>query len=328
MYDRTGMKRFEEQGCEVTVVDSSDPAQISGAVRDADALWVRYPERVTAAILDAGPRLVVVSSSGFGTDNLAIEHATKSGVLVVNQRGLGRIPVAEQTVLLLLAVMRQLVRGDATTRDGSAWDTRSDLRLFELEGKTVGVVGLGFIGSEVARKLRVAFNCRVLGYDPHVDARLAALSGVERFESLDEMLPLCDALCLCPELNPETRMMISKRELELLKPGAFVVNTSRGGVLDLDALDEALRTGQVAGAGLDVYEPEPPTGHPILQNPALTVSPHIAGITVETTARMTSSAVEQVVTALAGIMPRYPMNAEAWSGPASRRPNEKEVSRR
>jgi phosphoglycerate dehydrogenase-like enzyme len=321
MYERSGTQLFAEAGHEVVVVDSSDLADLRPALAAADALWVRYPERATAQVLDAGPRLAVVSTSGFGTDGIDIAHATSRGILVVNQRGLGRIPVAEHTVMLLLATMRQLLASDAATRNGSAWERRSDMHLYELEGKTIALVGLGFIGSEVARKLRVAFDCRVLAYDPHVDPRLAALSGVEMVESLQHALPQCAALCLCPELNSETRDLISTRELALLPRGAFVVNTSRGGVLDLDALEAGLRSGHIAGAGLDVFEPEPPVGHPILTNPNVILSPHMAGITVETTARMTASAVEQVLTALAGEMPRNPMNEAAWSGPASRRPH-------
>ena len=320
MYNRSGMGDLEAKGHRVVVIDSSDADAVCAALPDADALWARYPERVTSDILGAGRRLAVVSSSGFGTDNIDIAHATEAGILVVNQRGLGRIPVAEHAVMLLLAVMRQLLWCDGATRDGSAWVQRSDLKLFELEGKTIGLIGLGFIGSEVARKLRVAFNCRVLAYDPHVDARLAALSGAEMIESLDALLPQCDALCICPELTPETRNIVGARELALLRPGTFVVNTSRGGVVDLDALDAAVRSGHVPGAGLDVFNPEPPNGHPILENRRVILSPHIAGITVEATARMTASAVEQLDVALTGAMPRFPMNPQAWESSNSRRP--------
>jgi phosphoglycerate dehydrogenase-like enzyme len=320
MYDRSGMDQMKAAGHDVVVVDSSSLADLRPALAEADALWVRYPEKATADVLAAGPRLAIVSSSGFGTDNVDIPAATAAGILVVNQRGLGRIPVPEHAIMMLLACFRQLVANDAATREGSVWNRRSDLELYELEGKTIALLGLGFIGSELARKLRVAFNCRVLAYDPYVDARLVALSGAELFESLEAMLPLCDAFVLCPELTPETRKIISRRELALLRRGAYVVNTSRGGVLDLDAIDEALRSGHLAGAGIDVYDPEPPLGHPILTNPRATLSSHTAGITREATARMTASAVEQILAALTGTMPRYPMNEDAWEGVRSRRP--------
>jgi D-3-phosphoglycerate dehydrogenase len=124
---------------------------------------------------------------------------------------------------------------------------------------------------------------------------------------------------VCPELTPQTRNIIGARELALLRPGSYVVNTSRGGVVDLDALDAALNSGHIAGAGLDVFEPEPPSAHPIVRNRRALLSPHIGGITVEATARMAESAVEQLDAALTGTLPRFPMNPEAWQSARSRR---------
>jgi phosphoglycerate dehydrogenase-like enzyme len=323
MYDPVGLDILRERGADVVLVDSSDPADVIAALRGASALWFRYPERVDREILEAAQDLVVVSTSGFGTDKVDIAAATSLGILVVNQPGFGRIPVSEHTLTLMLAAAKRLVWSDRSTRDGTAWTQRSGLTITELEGKTVGIVGLGYVGSELARKLIAAFGCRVLGYDPYVDPRLAQLAGVEMVSALDAMLRQSAFLCLCPVLTEETERMIGRRELALLPEGAIVVNTSRGRVLDLDAVADALKSGRVRAAGLDVYEPEPlPADHPLAGNPDVLLTPHTGGLSVETTSRMTVSAIDQIFAAIVGDMPHAPVNREVWSQPQSRRPRQ------
>lgn len=321
MYDPTGQQQLEAAGAKVTTVDSDDANDVIAALPGARALWVRYPQTVTEAILDAADDLVVLSTSGFGYDKIDIPAATRRGILIVNNQGFGRIPVSEHTLMLVLATIKQLFWSDAATRDGSGWDQRSGMEIYELEGKTVGIVGLGWIGSELARKLTLAFRCHVLGYDPYCDPRIPFVAEVERRSNLLEMLGECDILCVCPELTETSRGLIGKAALAALPKGAFVVNTSRGQVLDLDALAIALESGHIAAAGLDVYEPEPlPDGHPILKNPRVVLTPHTAGLSVETTRRMTKNAVEQMLTAMHGDLPPFVLNPEAWDGPQSRRP--------
>lgn len=322
MYHPGGHKMLEQRGMDVVIIDSSDPGEIKQALHGARALWVRTPERLTADILDAGKDLVLVSTSGFGTDNIDIKAATERGILVVNHRGFGRVPVSEHAILMILAAAKQLVWGDQATRNGSAWATRSGLELFELEGKTVGVVGIGFIGSEIARKLRLGFRCRVVGYDPYVDPRLARLAEVEMMPRLHDLLRISEILVLVPELTDETRNLIGADELSTLPKGAIVVNVGRGQVLDLDALANALDRGHVRAAGLDVVYPEPlPDKHPLLGNPRVTFSPHLAGGTFEATVELAKSAVDQIATGLSGAFPTSPINRAAWDGPRSRRPN-------
>lgn len=321
MYDPAGHKMLADAGVDVVVVDSSNAGELKQVLHGASALWVRTPERLTADVLDAGKDLVVASTSGFGTDNIDIEAATERGILVVHHRGFGRVPASEHAVLLILAAAKQLVWGDRAARDGSAWAKRTGLDLIELDGKTVGIVGLGFIGSEIARKLRYGFRCRVLGYDPYVDARLAALADVEMMADLHAMLRLSRILVLVPELTHETREMIGAAELAALPRGAIVVNAGRGGVLDVDALSHALDRGHLRAAGLDVTSPEPLSpGHPLLSNPKVTFSPHVAGTTVEASLKLAQSAVDQILAALDGVMPASPVNPAAWEGSRSRRP--------
>jgi phosphoglycerate dehydrogenase-like enzyme len=321
MYDPAGHGLLEAGGVAVEIVDTPDPAVLKAALGEARGLWVRTPERVTADVLDAGSELVVVSTSGFGTDNVDIAAATERGILVVNHRGFGRIPVSEHTILLILALAKQLVRGDTGARDGTGWSERTGEAFFELEGKTVGILGLGHIGAELARKLRLGFRCRVLAYDPYADPRLPPLVEAETMPSLDELLRQSRILCLVPELTPETRNMIGARELAKLPRGALVVNTGRGAVLDLAALIGALDSGHLGGAALDVLYPEPPApDHPILKHRKVILTPHIAGLTAETARRSAESAVEQILAALRGEMPRFPVNPEVWRQQRTRRP--------
>lgn len=321
MYDQVGHELFREAGAELAIVDSTDPQAVKAELAGARGLWVRTPERVTADIMDAAPKLAVVSTSGFGTDNIDLPAATERGILVVNNLGFGRKPVSEHTIMLLLAVMNRLIWADAATRDRAGWAGRTDMDFLELEGSRVGIVGLGYIGSELARKLRDGFRCRVLGYDPHVNPRLPLLAGVERVEALDDLLKQVGVLCLCAELTDETRHMISARELALLPPRSVVINTARGQLLDLDALSDALASGHIFGAGIDVTSPEPlPEDHPLFCRNNVVMTPHVAGLTVETAEAQTRFAVKQVMTVIGGGEPVFPVNPQAWEGPASRRP--------
>ncbi|MGI9387131.1 MAG: NAD(P)-dependent oxidoreductase [Methyloligellaceae bacterium] len=323
MYDQIGHKLLEEAGSTVAVVDTSDVEPVKAEVADAQALWVRTPERVTAEIMDVAPSLVVISTSGFGTDNIDLKAATERGILVVNHLGFGRTPVAEHSLMLLLALMKKLIWSDRAARDGSGWKERSGLDIPELEGKTVGLVGLGYIGTDLARKLKLGFHCRVLAYDPHVDPRMAAATDVELCPTLNDMLCQSHALCVCAELNDETRNMISDDALNALTKGAFVVNAARGQIIDLDALLRALDSGHIAGAGLDVVFPEPlPEDHPLLSHSKVIFSPHTAGVTREAVEALSHSAADQITAALCGKRPRFPVNPAAWEGSESRRPKE------
>jgi len=322
MYDKTGAALLEQKtGLKVVTVDTSAAEEVHRELADASALWVRTPERVTSDLLEAAPNLVVVSTSGFGTDNVDLAAATELGILVVNHPGFGRIPVAEHTILLLLACLKQIVWSDRATRDGSAWEQRTGLEFYELEGKTVGLVGLGYIGADVARKLILGFRAKVKAYDPYVNARLPLSLDVEMCSSLDELLCESQLLCICPELTDETRDFIGERELMKLPKGAIVVNTARGQVLQLDALAKALECGHIRSAGLDVVYPEPlPKGHSLLNNPKVIFTPHTGGLSAETSARLAVSAAEQISDVLLGRTPRFPVNPDAWKGSASRRP--------
>lgn len=321
MYDQMGHKLFEEAGADVVVVDSTDAQAVLAELPDANAIWVRTPERITADMMNAAPQLAVISTSGFGTDNVDIAAATERGILVVNNLGFGRKPVSEHTIMLLLAVMNRLTWADAGARDGTAWSLRTNTDFRELQGSTIGLIGLGYVGSELARKLTAGFRCRVLAYDPYVNKRIPPSVGAEMAADLDTMLQQISVLCICAELTDETRNMISARELGLLQKGSVIINAARGQILDIDALSDALVSGHIFGAGIDVTYPEPlPSDHPIYERDNVIFTPHTAGLTRETATAQTRFSVEQVMTVLNGGEATFPVNPQAWQGKASRKP--------
>ncbi|HLW61741.1 MAG TPA: hydroxyacid dehydrogenase [bacterium] len=293
------------------------PDRLRSALRDADAVLVRLPARITREVIAAASRLRVIGTAGAGFDNIDVAAATAAGIPVVNNAGVGPNPVAEHTVGLMIALARRIVAGDRRLRrDG--WACRERLLGAELgtelSGKTVGIVGFGFIGRRVAGICTAAFGSRVLAYDPFLEDAAFAAAGVERRGDLDALLPEVDFLTVHTPLSEETRHVIGARELALLRPTAYLINCARGGVVDADALADALRAGRLAGAGIDVFDPEPPAHpHPLYALENVIVTPHIAGLSDETNRRLSVSAAEQVLQVLADERPPRLVNPEVWS---------------
>jgi D-3-phosphoglycerate dehydrogenase len=241
-------------------------------------LIVRSATRVDAALLDGAPDLKVVARAGVGVDNIDVVAASQRGVAVMNAPGGNTISAAELTMALLLAVARRVTVADRSIRQGR-WE-RSSLRGVELRGKTLGVIGAGRIGWEVAQRCR-AFAMDIIVYDPYLPAeRVDELH--PHLVSLDGLIENADVITLHVPLNAETRGLIGEETLARMKKGAFVLNVSRGGVVDETALAKALRNGRIAGAGLDVYEHEPLSpDSPLLDAPNLVLTPHLGASTKE-----------------------------------------------
>ena len=268
-------------GVEVVVHPGLRGPELAAAARGADVLIVRSWQRATREVLAAGAgRLAAVVQASAGLDNIDHDAAAELGVRVVGVDPGNATSVAELTLLSLLALFRN-VRGYWAGGGVAAWPDRETLRDREIRRKTLGLVGLGRVGSRVARRA-AAFEMRVLAYDPYLaDADFAA-RGAERIRSLDEMLPLLDALSLHCPLTDETRGMIDARRLDLLPRGAVVVNTARGAVLDLPAVVRALDAGRLHGAAIDVWPEEPPpAGAAAPRHPKILPTPHLAGHTAE-----------------------------------------------
>ncbi len=281
---------------EIRHVDGTDRPALLTALGDADALLVRSATRVDAEALGAASRLKVVARAGVGLDNVDVPAATARGVMVVNAPTSNIVSAAEHAVALLLATARHIPAADASLRAGQ-WK-RSAYTGVELNGKTVGVVGLGKIGQLVAQRL-AAFDVRLVAYDPYVAPARAAQLGIELLD-LDELLRQADMISIHLPKTPETLGLIGKDQLALTKPGVLIVNAARGGLVDEDALAEAVRSGHVGGAGIDVYVTEPTTSSPLFELPRVVVTPHLGASTDEAQDRAGTDVARSVQLALAG----------------------------
>ena len=246
-------------------------------VSDADALIVRSAVDVNAGVIEAAKKLRVVGRAGVGVDNIDADAATRRGIVVMNTPGANAVAVAEHTFGLMLSLARFIPRADQTTRAGK-WEKKS-LQGRELRGKTLGIIGLGRIGVEVARRA-AAFAMEIIAYDPFVSASLARDLDITML-SLDELYGRADYISLHVGLTPQTQGMINEASLAKMKKGVRIVNCARGELIEEAALEEALKSGQVAGAALDVFRKEPPGESSLLALPNVIATPHIAGSTEE-----------------------------------------------
>ena len=243
------------------------------------AIVVRSQTKVTAAVLNAGAQLRVVGRAGVGVDNVDVETATRRGVIVMNAPGGNTISTAEHAFSLLLGVARKIPQADAVIRRGS-WD-RKNLEGVELYDKTLGIIGMGRIGSELSRRA-IAFGMRVIAHDPYLSSTRARTLQVELVEELDDLLARADFLTLHTPLTSETHHLLDAARLAKLKPGARVINCARGGLIDENALAAALQGRHIAAAALDVFEIEPlPDDSPLRAAPNLVLTPHLGASTVE-----------------------------------------------
>jgi len=298
-----GIQLLEEAGVEaVQLPPGSDEDALMGEAPMADALITRGGIRVTREIMEASPRLRVVGIHGVGSDHVDLRAAVELGKAVFNTPSALTVTVAEMTMALMLALIRKVARADRAVRAGEWGRKYGDLIGFELIGKTVGIVGLGRIGSAVARRLK-AFGVELLYHDVVERRELEAELGMRRVE-LDALLRMSDIITLHTPLAPETRGLISRRELDLMRDGVYLVNVSRGEVVDQEALVEALRSGKVAGAALDVFEDEPlDPADPLASMDNVILTPHIGATTEEALRRMALQVAEGVIKALRGEAP-------------------------
>jgi D-3-phosphoglycerate dehydrogenase / 2-oxoglutarate reductase len=267
-----------EPNWDVDATSGRPPAALRAALADADALIVRSATRVDAALLEAAPRLRIVARAGTGVDNVDVPASSARGVLVVNTPGANSISVAEHTLALMLALARLVPAADRAMKD-ARWEKKRFLGN-ELRGKVLGVAGLGRIGQEVARRAR-PFGMQILAHDPFISAEVAAGIGSVELVSLDALCERADYITLHLPLTPETRHLFDDARFARCKPGLRIINTARGELIDEDALRRAVEKGIVEGAGLDVFEQEPPRDWSLAKLPEIIATPHIAASTEE-----------------------------------------------
>ena len=278
-----------------------DHAGLVAAVPGFEALIVRSQLQVDREVIAAGTSLRVVARAGVGLDNIDVDGARERGLAVLNAPDGNTIAAAEHTMALMLAVARRIPAADASTRAGE-W-ARSRFGGVELRGRTLGIVGLGRIGLAVAQRA-AAFGMRLVGFDPYVSGEVARARGIELMD-LRSLLAAADIVTIHVPLVAETSHLLDAAAIATLKPGAILLNVARGGLVDEAALAAALRDGRLAGAGVDVFEHEPPVGSPLLDAPNAVLTPHIAASTAEAQVAVGIEIAQRVLAALdaAGAIP-------------------------
>jgi D-3-phosphoglycerate dehydrogenase / 2-oxoglutarate reductase len=311
-----GLDRLRAAGHDVDVQLGLSPDELVATMPGAAALIIRSATTVTPEVLDAGTDLVVVGRAGIGLDNVDVAHATTRGVMVVNAPQSNILTTAEHTMAMLLAQARNIPQAHAALKDGR-WE-RSKWEGVELADKTLGVIGLGRIGKLVAQRA-MAFGMQVVAHDPFVAAERARQMNIELVD-LDTIAARSDFLTLHVIKSPETIGLVGKEFLAKAKPNLRIVNVSRGGVVDEEALAEAIREGRVAGAALDVWASEPTTESPLFELPSVVVTPHLGASTREAQDKAGDTIAEQVELALAGEFVPFAQNVSAAEASETVRP--------
>lgn len=308
-----GVKLLKEQSGWNIVLTTKET--LGGEIADADALIVRSATKVTADLLSKAPKLRAVGRAGVGVDNIDLQAATKLGVLVMSTPGGNSVSVAEHTFALLLSLARQVPRLDKGIHEGR-WE-KSSAAQTEVRGKTLGLIGLGRIGSEVAVRAQ-AFDMRVLAYDPFISEAAAHEMSVE-LVPLEQLLAESDYVSLHTALSPATQNLINAANIHKMKKGAHLINTARGELVDEPALAEALKCGKLAGAALDVFSEEPPKNSPLVGLPNVIATPHVAGSTAEAQEEVGTQVAVQIKDYLAEGIIRNAVNLPALSADQYRR---------
>lgn len=290
---------------EVDVRLDLDKTTVLEAVAGYDALIVRSATKVTADVIAAGQQLRVIGRAGSGVDNIDVDAATERGIVVVNAPASNNIAVAELTIGLMIGLARHIPQAYSSLVGGK-WE-RNKFVGWELRNKTLGLIGLGRIGSEVARRAR-GLEMKILAYDPVVSSDRAAQLGVESV-TLDDLIRRSDIISLHVPLVDNTRNLFDATRLAQVRQGAFLINASRGGIVDEAALLDALDSGHLAGAALDVYSQEPPTENKLVGHPKTITLPHLGASTTEAQVLVGMDVAQGVLTALQGGTPRYAVNA-------------------
>ncbi len=306
---REGLDYLRNEQLQVDERIGLGPEQLSAILGDYTALIVRSETKVTAPIIAAGKQLRIIARAGVGVDNIDLEAATSTGILVVNSPTGNIVAAAEHAIAMLMAMARHIPAANASLKDGRC--ERSRYMGVEIRHKTLGIVGLGKVGAEVARRAK-GLEMRVIATDPFASPDLARSLGVDLL-SMDDLLPQADFLTIHSSLTASTKGLIGERELALLKPQARVINCARGGIIEEAALLAALKEDRLAGAALDVFTSEPPANNPVLTellaHPRVIVTPHLGASTEEAQVMVALDVAEQVVSVLKGGPARGAVNA-------------------
>lgn len=287
----SGLQPLRDAGFDVEKRTGLSPAELQNALADCDGLVVRSETKVSGELMDAAPRLRVIGRAGVGVDNIDVQAATAHGIVVMNAPDGNTITTAEHTIALLVALARNVAQANSSVK-AARWDRKRFIGA-ELRGKTLGIIGLGRIGRAVAQRAN-ALGMKALAHDPFIAVQPAGEGEIETV-SLDEVFARADFLTIHTPLTNETRGLINAEAFAKMKTGARVINCARGGLVDEAALHEAIQSGKIAGAALDVFEKEPPpSDHPLLQLDQVIATPHLGASTAEAQEAVAFTVAEQM----------------------------------
>jgi D-3-phosphoglycerate dehydrogenase len=297
-----------KKAAEVVYIPSGDHAEIISMLKDITGIMLDTTIKFTGELMDSAPDLKVISRTGTGVDNVDVEAATKRGIMVLHTPDANTVTVSEHTVAFIGALTKHLLFLDSETRQGKFKIARRYYLPVDLDGKTLGIIGYGRIGKQVAKKCMAAFNMKVIIYDPYINESVIA-QGVVRYSDEKQVYKEADILTVHVPMTSETKNHINEKLLSLMKPSAYLVNTARGNIIDEVYVCKMLDEGRLAGAGFDVLANEPPVENEIfLKNPKTIVSPHSAALTNECTVRVACEAATGIVDFLEGRMPKSIFN--------------------
>ena len=308
-----GLKILQETpGIEVDNRSKLTPAEVREALKTADGIIIRSGTELTPELLEGQTRLKVIVRAGVGVDNINLPTATREGIVVMNTPAGNTTSTAEHTVTMMMALSRNVAAADASMKAGK-WD-RNKFKGTQLSGKTLAVVGLGRIGQAVAKRA-IGLEMKVVGYDPFLSAERAAEQGIELIRDVDEIVTRCDYITVHTPLDDGTRGLINAERIARMRKGVRIINCARGGIVDELALADALKSGHVAGAALDVFvEEPPPADHPLLKAPNLLTTPHLGASTEEAQEAVSVEAAEIIVGFLIRSEVRHAVNLIPISG--------------
>lgn len=320
--DKSG-EAILESHVEIIRVTNPDRETLLRSIKGVHGVIARGT-KMTADVLAQADVLEVVATPSAGYDHIDIDACSERGIPVVNNTGLNAVSVAEHTIGLMVGLAKAIPLTHHLLRS-EGWKTRTPYSWeqigFELDGRTFGIIGVGNVGSRLAQRVQAAFNMTVLGYDPYVSRAKMQECGATKVDRLDDMLPQVDFVSIHAPHTKETFHIISGPQLAKMKPTAYLMNCARGPLVDEPALVQALRDEVIAGAALDVFEPEPSLdNNPLYQMSNVIVTPHLAGVTAEATKRMAIGAAEQTLQVLRGERPPRLVNPEVWDHFMERRP--------
>ena len=299
-----GIENLKEV-CEVVVDTSITPEELLETIGEYDAILIRSRTKLPAEVIEKADNLKIIARAGVGVDNVDVNAATQKGIMVVNAPESTSITVAEHTMGLILSTIRKIAIADKSTKAGK-WEKKAFMGM-ELRNKTLGVIGMGRIGSQVVNRCK-AFEMDAIAYDPYLPPEVAKNMGVELYENIEDVLTRADVITIHVPLTPETEHSISTEQFKMMKDTALIFNCARGGIIDEDALYDALVNGEILGAGLDVYEEEPAKENKLFELDNIVCTPHIAASTKEAQRDAAIIVANEVITLFKGDMPKNVIN--------------------